>query len=73
MRRSKAGDDVTQCDVFDCSEYAKRSLSFKKVQDALPKLKFNNTGKKVHLCKEHYKQFKKATKEKRKIDTLTWD
>ena len=73
MRRSKANDDTEKCNVLDCTLDVKRSLSFKKVQEALPKLKFENVGKKVHLCREHYKQFKKATKEQRKMETLTWD
>ena len=73
LRKSRAGNDKVQCNVFDCNNDSKRSLSFKKVQDALPKLKFENVGKKVHLCKEHYREFKKVTKEKRKLETLTWD
>jgi hypothetical protein len=73
LRKSKSEDDITKCDVLDCNAEIKRSLSFKKVQDALPKLKFGNVGKKVHLCKEHYKQFKKATKSQRTMETLTWD
>ena len=73
LRKSKADSDKTQCDVADCEREIKRSLSFKKVQDALPKLKFGPVSKKVHLCKDHYKEYKKATKDKRKIETLTWD
>jgi len=73
LRKSRSDSEIPQCNVSDCSENAKRSLSFKKVKNALPKLKFENVGKKVHLCKEHYKQFKKATKEQRKMETLTWD
>jgi thymidine kinase len=73
LRKSRADSEITQCNVSDCSEAAKRSLSFKKVKDAMPKVKFGNVGKKVHLCKEHYKQYKKATKEQRKMETLTWE
>ncbi len=27
----------------------------------------------VHLCREHYKEFKKATKEERSLDRLGWE
>jgi hypothetical protein len=26
----------------------------------------------VHLCKDHYRQFKKSTKEDRKLERLGW-
>jgi hypothetical protein len=73
LRRSKSGSEKAQCDIIDCEFTSKRSISAKKVETALPNLKFNKSGKKVHLCKEHYKQLKKATKTDRKIETLTWD
>ena len=73
MRKSKAESDETHCDITGCKLEVKRSLSFKKVQSALPNMKFGNVGKKVHLCKDHYKEYKRATKDKRKIETLTWD
>ena len=72
LRRSRADDEKIICSVLDCTEESKRSLSHKKVENALPNLKLKASGKKVHLCKEHYKQFKKATKQERKIETLTW-
>jgi hypothetical protein len=73
LRRSRADDEKTECSVLDCSEESKRSLSTKKVENALPNLKLQASGKKVHLCRIHYKQFKKATKQQRKIETLTWE
>ena len=73
MRKSKSGSDESQCDVADCKELSKRSISFKKVESALPNLKFKKTTKKVHLCKLHYKEFKKATKTERALNKLTWD
>jgi hypothetical protein len=64
--------DKNTCEVTNCEKDIKRAVSSKKLKDALPSLKFDKTGKKVHLCKEHYKQFKKATKTERKLETLTW-
>ena len=73
LRISKSNELKEHCNVFDCQEEVKRTLSFKKVQDALPKVKFEKVTKKVHLCKDHYKQYKKATKDQRKMETLTWE
>jgi hypothetical protein len=73
LRRSKSNDSKDQCNVLNCQEDVKRTLSFKKVQEALPKMKFEKVTKKVHLCKEHYKEYKKATKDQRKMETLTWE
>lgn len=57
------------CDVSGCSE-----IRFKTVDGSLAKkalsLKENKT--KVHLCKEHYKEFKKATKKEREIQRMDW-
>ncbi len=73
MRKSKVGYDKEKCSVSDCTAESKRAISSKNVKVALPSLKFDPTGKRVYLCKEHYKQFKKATKTKRTLETLTWD
>ena len=62
-----------KCDVTDCDLPIKKAVSFKKIKEALPSLKFGKTGKRVHLCREHYKKFKKATKSERDLERLTWD
>ncbi len=54
-----------------CKKPAVRSLSGRKVADALSDLSIEE-ARRAHLCKEHYKEFKKATKVERKIDRLTW-
>lgn len=61
------------CDVMNCNNSVKRSLPTKKVSKALPDLKFKAERRRVHLCKEHYKEFKKATKKERMLETLGWD
>jgi hypothetical protein len=73
LRKTKKDSLKDICDVSDCNLESKRAVSMKKVKDSLPKLKFDKTVKKVHLCKDHYKQFKKATKSDRKLERLTWD
>ncbi len=61
------------CDVKNCNKPVKRSLSRKKVSKALPELKFKNESKKAHLCKEHYKEYKKKTKKERTLERLGWE
>ena len=62
------------CGVEDCKEKAHKSLSAKKVKSALPNLKLRkDAGKRVHLCKTHYKDFKKKTKKERELDRLAWE
>ena len=41
----------------------------KKVKDALDK-GMEGEGKRVQLCKAHYREYKKATKEERKLEQL---
>ena len=49
------------CDVAGCEKPAERSLNIKKVSETDLRLK-SDSLKQVHLCKEHYKQLKKQTK-----------
>jgi hypothetical protein len=58
------------CDVSGCSQDAVRSLSAKKVKKSgldIPTDRGN-----THLCKEHYREFKKSTKEERKLQRMGW-
>ena len=43
----------------------------KKIEDA--GLRLNSSGKKSGLCKEHYKEWKKATKEDRSLERARYD
>jgi len=65
--KSKAGDT---CSVDKCDEPSKRSLPQKKVRKGLPELKFTATAGRAHLCRKHYKEYKKATKSERTMDRL---
>jgi len=60
------------CGVVGCGKESKRSLSTKKVKEALPELQLIGEPRRVHLCKDHYKQFRKKTKEERELDRATW-
>ena len=56
-------------DVLGCDKTAERSFNIKQVSRSSLKLK-NPDIRQVHLCKEHYKEFKKETKTDREIDQL---
>ncbi len=60
------------CSVAECREIAIKSVSAK---EATGKAKFSlgsSTGGRAHLCKNHYKEFKKATRSDRELDRLAW-
>ena len=59
------------CNVEGCDADAVRSLNTKKVEDA--GLRLNSSGKKSGLCKEHYKEWKKATKDDRSLERARYD
>ena len=58
------------CDVSGCSAESVKTVSSSKAKDA--GLSFPSNLRKVHLCKEHYKQFKKATKKDRELERMGW-
>lgn len=60
----KIGKGV-KCSVSGCEKDAARSLVASKVTAAGLKV---GTERKAYLCKEHYKEFKKATKKDRTLE-----
>jgi hypothetical protein len=56
------------CSVAGCGKPAERSISQNIAHEA--KLDVDEDLKRIHLCKEHYKAFKKATKTERKIGSM---
>lgn len=58
------------CEVPGCNKD-----SFKTVPAELAKKVFTIDEKKtkVHLCKEHYKEYKKGTKKEREMNRMDWD
>jgi len=57
------------CGVAGCGAAAARSYSRKAVEAAGLK-PADDAAKRVHLCKEHNKAMKKATKTDRKLESL---
>jgi hypothetical protein len=54
------------CSVSGCGKEAIRSLSAAKVKSA--GLNITVSGRRVYLCKEHYKEYKKRTKKEKKVE-----
>ncbi|MFP3872034.1 MAG: hypothetical protein ACLFVL_04050 [Candidatus Aenigmatarchaeota archaeon] len=70
-RKSKRKKNKT-CDVKGCDEDKRKSLSAKKVRDKTD-LDIDSSGRNAYLCKKHYKEYKKATKQERTTKRLSWD
>ena len=58
------------CDVSGCSNNAERSLSRTEMGNS--GLNVSGDGRRVYLCHEHYKQWKKATKKSRTLERSRW-
>ena len=66
-----------KCDVIGCEKDSDRSLPASRVtpylEVATPAKKRGHAAKKrIHLCQEHYKEYKKAAKKDREIDRVHW-
>lgn len=66
-----ASDKSKRCDIEGCGAEGVRSIPGKKVEKAEMKLS-SDPDKSAHLCKEHYREYKKKTKSERKLDRLHW-
>jgi hypothetical protein len=55
-----------KCSVDGCGVDAERSLSRDKMSGS--GLKVTGEGRRVYLCAQHYKAWKKATKKERDLD-----
>ena len=69
MALAKHGSTEDICDVAGCSNPAERSFNIKQVAKSNLSLKSSDL-RQVHLCKEHYKEFKKQTKTSRELDQV---
>jgi hypothetical protein len=58
------------CLVRGCGAEAVRHLSLTEARKAFPDLP--DKGRRAPLCRDHYKQWKKGTKEARRLDRLGW-
>jgi len=60
------------CAVVGCGLEAARSLPTVKVKAALPEHQLTSEGRRTHLCRNHYRQFRKKTKQERELERLGW-
>ncbi len=60
-----------KCTVEGCEQDGARSLNTTKVERA--GLRVTSVGKKSVLCKEHYKEWKKESKEDRELERARYD
>ncbi len=58
-----------KCDVEGCGNPAVRSLPAGKVAAAGLKV---SGGRRVYLCREHYKEYKKRTRKEREMEISRW-
>jgi hypothetical protein len=68
-RRSASSEEAT-CSIAGCTEPVHRSLARSEVRKAFPDL--SEQGRRAALCRTHYKQYKKATREDRTFARLDW-
>ena len=60
-----------KCNVQGCDKDGARSLNTTKVENA--GLHVSSAGKKTVLCKEHYKEYKKESKDDRDLERARFD
>jgi hypothetical protein len=68
----KMGPSEEVCGVKGCKDKAVRSLPTKKLEGNIADGLKSDEPKRTHLCKEHYREYKKKTKDERLTDTLAW-
>ena len=68
MALAKHGSAEETCDVAGFDKPAERSFNNKKVANTTLSQK-SIDHRPVHLCKDHYKEFKKQTKTDRELDS----
>ena len=59
-------DKGVECDVSGCKNEAVRSLNADKAKKA--GLNVSSNEKRAYVCREHYKEFKKATKKDKTLE-----
>ncbi|OPY31837.1 MAG: hypothetical protein A4E32_01441 [Methanomassiliicoccales archaeon PtaU1.Bin124] len=60
--------EIEKCSVKGCNNPAERSISVEAAVEA--GLEVDENARRAHLCKEHYKAYKKGSKDDRTIGTL---
>ena len=69
-RRRRRERESRTCQISGCDDEAARSIPLKKVEKYLDERVEPGVTRRVHLCKKHYKEFKKASKKDRLTDRL---
>jgi hypothetical protein len=62
-------EKAEKCGIAGCEKPAERSVSKQAVEKAGMKMA-NEDARRAHLCKDHYRQYKKTTKTDRKLEWL---
>ncbi len=69
--RPRANDDAAEpCAVRGCGAPSVRHLALAEARKAFTDLP--EKGRRAPLCRDHYREWKKATKDARKLDRLGW-
>jgi thymidine kinase len=63
-------DKGVGCGVVGCKNPAERSLSREDIGGS--GLSVGGEGRRVYLCRDHYKAWKKATKSSRSLERSRW-
>lgn len=63
------GSKIEICDVEGCDKESERSINYKQVAKTSLALKAGE-HRNVHLCKGHYKEYKKESKQDREISAI---
>ncbi len=71
-RHAARKGSADKCSVAGCGEPAVKSVSAKEaVRKADLSVEDKSAGR-AHLCRHHYREYKKATKTDRELDRLAW-
>jgi len=73
VKAAAAAASSEGCDIIGCGKPIKRHLAPGKVSAALPNERIRPDARSVGLCHDHYREFKKATKEERDLDRASWE
>jgi len=71
LRKSKPAEEEVKCGISGCKEAVARSVPVKKAKAVFYGL--DPSKRRIHLCKTHYKEFKKKTKGDRDAERWGWN
>lgn len=69
-RSPRAGDADPPCSIPGCGAASVRSLALAEARKGFSELP--EGGGRAHLCREHYRTWKKKTKKERELQRLGW-